>query len=163
MPESLPRIFRAGTKFSTGIPFPTCFCYTSAVLLSPNDNSVRLDKWLWAVRLYATRSQATAACHAGHVKVNGQNAKPARNVHPGELVTARVGDVTRTVKVLALLGQRVGAAIVPNYLEDLTPASEYEKRERHNPSTTFLRPKGAGRPTKKDRRDLNRIWDAGGS
>lgn len=141
------------------IPFPTRFCYNRAVLLNPGENDVRLDKWLWAVRIYATRSQATAACAAGHVKINGQNAKPARHVHPGELIIARVGDVTRTVKVLALLAQRVGAAVVPNYLEDLTPPAEYAKRERQQTPSTFLRPKGAGRPTKKDRRDLNRMWD----
>ena len=129
------------------------------MLLNTGDNEVRLDKWLWAVRLFATRSQATAACHGGHVKVNGQNAKPARHVHPGEIISARVGDMTRTIKVLALLGQRIGAALVPNYLEDLTPPSEYEKRERAHPPATFLRPKGSGRPTKKDRRDLKRMWD----
>jgi ribosome-associated heat shock protein Hsp15 len=131
-----------------------------AVILIPADNEVRLDKWLWAVRVYKTRSQATAACNAGHVKINGHNTKPSRHVHPGEVVTARVGDVTRTLKVLALLAQRVGAAVVPNYLEDLTPPAEYEKRERTHPPATFLRPKGAGRPTKKDRRDLNRMWDS---
>jgi ribosome-associated heat shock protein Hsp15 len=125
--------------------------------MTPVANEVRLDKWLWAVRLYKTRSQATAACQAGHVKVNGQNAKPARHVHPGEIITARTGDVMRTLKVLAPLDQRVGAPAVPQYAEDLTPPAEYEKRERAHPPATFLRPKGTGRPTKKDRRDLNRI------
>ena len=149
----------SGTARQVAIPFPGRFCYKWTVLLNPGENAVRLDKWLWAVRIYATRSQATAACAAGHVKVNGQNAKPARHVHPGELIIARVGDVTRTVKVLALLAQRVGAAVVPEYLEDLTPPAEYTKRERQQPPSTFLRPKGAGRPTKKDRRDLNRMWD----
>ncbi len=129
------------------------------VLVTPGDNEVRLDKWLWAVRIFKTRSQATAACNAGHVKVNGQNAKPARHVHPGEIITARTGDVTRTLKVLAPLAQRVGAAAVPNYLEDLTPPAEYEKREPAHLPGSFLRPKGAGRPTKKDRRDLSRIWE----
>ena len=131
------------------------------MLLPPADIEVRLDKWLWAVRLYRTRTQATAACNAGHVKVNGQNAKPSRHVHPGEVVVARAAGVTRTLKVLALLAQRVGAALVPRYLEDLTPPAEYEKRERVQPPATFLRPKGLGRPTKKDRRDLSRLWDAG--
>lgn len=129
-------------------------------MLATNEKDVRLDKWLWAVRVYKTRTQAAAACIAGHVKVNGAGVKPSRHVHPGELITARQGDVTRTVKVLAPLDRRVGAAIVPNYLEDLTPPSEYQKRERAHPPATFLRPKGAGRPTKKDRRALSRLRDA---
>jgi ribosome-associated heat shock protein Hsp15 len=97
------------------------------------------------------------ACQAGHVKVNGQNAKPAHHVRPGEIIGARIGDITRTVKVLALLAQRVGAPVVPTYLEDQTPIAEYEKRERLRPPALFFRPRGAGRPTKKDRRDLNRL------
>ena len=129
------------------------------MLDTPADKPVRIDKWLWAVRVYKTRSQATAACSAGHVKVNGQNAKPARHVHPGEIINARTGAVARTLKVLAPLAQRVGAAAVPDYLEDLTPPAEYAKREPAHLPGTFLRPKGAGRPTKKDRRDLSRIWE----
>ncbi len=121
-------------------------------------SDVRLDKWLWAVRLYRTRSQATAACHAGHVKLNGHNAKPSRQVQPGEIITASIGEVTRTVKVLAALAQRVGASAVPAYLEDLTPPSEYQKRTRRDLPAAFFRPKGTGRPTKKDRRDLSRLW-----
>jgi len=89
---------------------------------------VRLDKWLWAVRLYKTRSLAAQACHLGRVQIAGQRLKPARLVRVGDLLTAVIGDVTRTVRVVGLLDQRVGAKLVPNYLEDLTPASEYEKR-----------------------------------
>jgi ribosome-associated heat shock protein Hsp15 len=123
-----------------------------------SDKKVRLDKWLWAVRVFRTRSQAAAACQAGHVKVNGSAAKPSRPVHPGEIITASVGQITRTVKVLASLDRRVGAPIVPDFLEDQTPASEYQKRREPQCSAPFMRPKGTGRPTKKDRRDLARLW-----
>ncbi len=114
-----------------------------------------MDKWLWAVRLYKTRTLAVEACQAGHVKVAGQNVKAARLVRIGELITARTGDVTRTVRVIGLIGQRVGAKLVSNYLEDLTPASESEKGRESYLMPTFVR--GAGRPTKKDRRAFEKI------
>src|SRR5512147_1061163 len=88
---------------------------------------VRLDKWLWAVRLYRSRSLASAACQAGHVKIGGHRAKPSRDVHPGEVITALIGQVNRTVKVLALLDQRVGAKVVTRYVEDLTPPEEFAR------------------------------------
>lgn len=113
---------------------------------------VRVDKWLWAVRLFRTRTAATAACSAGKVFINGQRAKPSREVRIGDTIVADNGDVTRTVKVVAFLGQRVGAKLVSDYAEDLTPASEYEKRREPNLTPVSLRPRGAGRPTKKDRR-----------
>jgi ribosome-associated heat shock protein Hsp15 len=90
-------------------------------------NEGRLDKWLWAVRLYKTRSLSADACRLGHVLVNGQRAKPARDVHPGEIITAKTGAIQRTVKVRGVPPSRVGAKLVPDYLEDLTPAAEYEK------------------------------------
>ena len=98
-----------------------------------SSTSVRIDKWLWAVRLFKTRSQATAACAAGKVRIGDQPVKPSRSTRIGEVITAKVGDVTRTVKVVELLEQRVGAKLVPDYLEDLTPPSEYEKRPEPPP------------------------------
>src|ERR1700720_3999382 len=93
--------------------------------------SVRIDKWLWAIRLFKTRSLATEACRHGRVSVGGQPVKPSRDVKSGDLIVAKTGELTRTVKVLALLEHRVGAQAVKEYAEDLTPASEYEKpRER---------------------------------
>ena len=89
--------------------------------------SVRIDKWLWAVRLYKSRSLAAQACHAGHVKIGGNNVKPSRDVRPGEGITVFAGRVLRTVKVLALLDQRVGAKLVSEFLEDLTPPEEYAR------------------------------------
>ena len=117
---------------------------------------VRLDKWLWAVRLYKTRTNAADAIKAGHVKAAGQNVKPSHQVKLDEIITARVGEITRTVKVLALLDRRVGARLVPEYFEDLTPASEYAKPRDPHFAPLFARRKGSGRPTKKERRAIDR-------
>jgi ribosome-associated heat shock protein Hsp15 len=120
--------------------------------------SVRIDKWLWAVRVYKTRTQAADACRGGHVKINGQNVKPAHEVRVGETITAQVATITRTVKVLGLLEHRLGAAAAKDFAEDLTPASEYEKPRDHFHPQIVFRPKGMGRPTKKDRR----AWENSG-
>jgi ribosome-associated heat shock protein Hsp15 len=125
--------------------------------LRPSPAEVRIDKWLWAVRVFKSRSQAAAACEAGHVKLDGQRVKPSRSVHPGEVFTARVGDITRTLKVLALLAQRVGPKLVPQYAEDLTPPEEYAKPRTPVLEPLFHRPKGTGRPTKRDRRLLENL------
>lgn len=119
---------------------------------------VRIDKWLWAVRLYKTRTLATNACRAGHVKINGESVKPSRNIHLNEVLTARAGELNRTVKVLGLLEQRVGPKLVGKFLEDLTPAAEYLRvaQDREQPRAP-RRPKGAGRPTKKERRQLEEL------
>jgi ribosome-associated heat shock protein Hsp15 len=122
----------------------------------PEISGVRIDKWLWAVRLYRTRTLATEACRAGHVKIDGENVKPSRSVRLGEVITARTGELKRTVKVARLLEQRVGARLVSNYLEDQTPAAEY-LRVLEQRTDVPHRPKGAGRPTKKQRRDLEKL------
>ena len=117
--------------------------------------SVRIDKWLWAVRLYKSRSLAAQACHAGHVKIGGNNVKPSRDVRAGEQITVFAGRVLRTVKVLALLDQRVGAKLVSQFLEDLTPPEAYA-RAREEARVRFST--GIGRPTKKQRRQLERFF-----
>lgn len=117
--------------------------------------SVRIDKWLWAVRLYKTRSAAATAASGGKVQINGENVKPARSVRVGEIIVAGGVNITRTVKVLALLDHRVGAKLVLNFMEDLTPASEYERQRERNAMPVAVRPPGSGRPTKKERRSLN--------
>ena len=119
-----------------------------------NPMSVRIDKWLWAVRVFKTRSQASEACRAGHVKIGGQHVKPSRSAKIGETITAQVGQLNRTVKVLGLLEQRVSAKVAAQFMEDLTPPEEYQKRHEEQAPVAF-RPKGSGRPTKKDRR----LWD----
>jgi ribosome-associated heat shock protein Hsp15 len=120
---------------------------------------LRIDKWLWATRVYKTRSLAIDACKAGHVKVDGQRIKPARNVRIGEVLTARFGEMVRTFKVVGLPAQRVGAALVREHLEDLTPAAEYAKRETQRAGAAGFWPKGRGRPTKRDRRRLDQLLE----
>ena len=120
--------------------------------------SCRVDKWLWATRLYKTRSLATAACKAGKVKIEGINAKPARTVTPGDVVTVRKDGVVRTVKVIAMPDKRVGAKLVADYLEDLTPAEEYEAARERNRSLGLRQPQGAGRPTKRRRRMMDKFF-----
>jgi ribosome-associated heat shock protein Hsp15 len=115
---------------------------------------VRMDKWLWAVRLYKTRSQAADACRSGHVRISGQPVKPSRFVRPGDTITALTGEITQTVRGLAALETRVGAQLVKNYAENLTPPSEYARPREKIFAPFGFRPKGAGRPTKKDRRSI---------
>ena len=86
--------------------------------------AVRMDKWLWAVRIFKTRTQAAEACRRGHVIVGSQSAKPSRHVRVGETLVIRAGEMTRTLKVLALLEQRVSAEVARNFCEDQTPAVE---------------------------------------
>ena len=123
-------------------------------------DSVRIDKYLWAIRAFKTRTDATEACKGGKVKVGGVNAKPSRDVGPGDIIKGRKGSVEFTYKVLRPLEQRVGAKLVPDFAENLTPQEEINKLKA--PVETFFvhRDRGAGRPTKKDRRDIEEIWDA---
>jgi ribosome-associated heat shock protein Hsp15 len=117
----------------------------------------RLDKYLWAIRLFKTRTLATEAIRAGHVIVNQQNPKPSHEVKVGEVYEIRQGIITRTFKVIALLERRVGAKRVPTYAEDLTPASEYLKQMQAREQTSLKRDPGAGRPTKRDRRAIEKL------
>ena len=121
---------------------------------------VRLDKYLWAIRVYKTRTDATDACKGGKVRVNGLDVKPSREVKVGDVITVRKGAVLYTFKVKELLSSRVGAALVPQYAENLTPQEELDKL-RAPVETFFLkRDRGAGRPTKKDRRQMESLWDS---
>jgi len=121
----------------------------------PAGSDVRMDKWLWAVRLYKTRSVAATACSSGKVRIGGHPVKPARSVRTGEVIEAVTGDVKRTVEVLSLIDRRVSASIAVGCYKDLTPASELQKRRFPNFPPVFLRPKGSGRPTKKERRVID--------
>jgi len=120
---------------------------------------VRIDKWLWAVRIYKTRSQATEACKKGHVSIGDFPVKASREVHEGEIVKVRKAPITRSFKVLALTGKRMGAKLVPEFLEDVTPPEELEILEMQKHMRWSTREKGTGRPTKKDRRDLDDFFD----
>ncbi len=117
----------------------------------------RVDKYLWAIRVFKTRSEATQACNGGKVKVAGANCKPSRPVKEGEVIEIRKGSAVFSYKVLAPLENRVGAALVPDYALNLTPESELEKLRA--PVETFFvkRDRGTGRPTKKERRTLDSI------
>jgi ribosome-associated heat shock protein Hsp15 len=122
--------------------------------------AVRIDKWLWAVRLYRTRSAAIEACRAGHIKIEGRSVKPARDIQVGEVVVAQVGPIQRTVRVIGLIDRRVGASQVPQLLEDLTPAEEYAKRREPELKAGPVWERGQGRPTKRNRRLLDRFKGA---
>jgi ribosome-associated heat shock protein Hsp15 len=119
--------------------------------------SVRLDKWLWAVRLFRSRSSATAACQAGHVKWEGGRVKPSREVHVGETYTLVTGGLQRTIQVTELLQQRLGAAAVAAYVLDLTPPEEIERARQARLENSVVFPAGSGRPTKKQRRQLESL------
>jgi ribosome-associated heat shock protein Hsp15 len=118
----------------------------------------RLDKWLWSVRVFKTRPLATAACRAGHVFIGDLEAKPGRDIHVGETVTVRVGVITRTLKVVAMPRSRVSAKQVPEFMTDLTPPAEYERAKQAGIEHLLARQRGMGRPTKKDRRDMGRLF-----
>jgi len=115
--------------------------------------AVRVDAWTWAVRLYATRSAATDACRAGHVRVNGARVKPAHLVRIGDTVRALTPGRERIVEVTGLLSKRVGAAVAVQHYLDRSPPPE-PRSERPAPIT---RERGAGRPTKRDRRRIERL------
>ena len=119
---------------------------------------VRIDKYLWAIRVYKTRTEATDACKGGKVRVNGADTKPSKPVKVGDTIVARKGPVVYTYKVLQLIDKRQGAKLVPDYAENRTPAEEIAKL-RAPVETFFLkRDRGAGRPTKKDRRQMEELW-----
>ena len=115
--------------------------------------SVRADAWTWAIRLYPTRSAATAACKAGHVKVNGTSAKPAHPVRPGDTVHAQTPGGERVVVVVGLIDKRTSAALATTNYEDRTPPPP-PKEARPAP---IVRDRGSGRPTKRDRRITQRL------
>ena len=115
--------------------------------------STRVDSWIWAVRLAKTRSAATAACRAGHVQVNGERAKAAQPVHIGDEVRLRNTDLERTVQVARLVAKRVGASVAIECFVDLTPPPP----PREEVAATILRDRGAGRPTKRERRYLEKL------
>jgi ribosome-associated heat shock protein Hsp15 len=121
---------------------------------------MRLDQWLWAVRVYRSRTLAADAIKAGHVKVSGERSKPAHEPKTGELITARVGIMTRTVRFLAVPKSRVAAKLVAEFAEDLTPPEEREKRALPSLLPPGFRPKGAGRPTKRERRALEDLEES---
>jgi ribosome-associated heat shock protein Hsp15 len=116
----------------------------------------RIDKWLWAVRLFKTRTLAAEACKKGRIIINGLEVKPSREVKQGETILVRKLPLVYTVKVKALTHNRLPAQRVPEFMEDLTSPEELEKLKL-NDNTFFRRDKGTGRPTKRERRLLDDI------
>lgn len=116
---------------------------------------MRLDKFLWSVRYYKTRSLAADACKKNRIKVNGEVAKASRDVIPGDEITVRKDQINFSFRVLQVPESRIGAKLVTLHIIDTTPKEEYEALELRKISQDYYRQKGEGRPTKKDRRDLD--------
>lgn len=117
----------------------------------------RVDKWLWAMRVFKTRTIATEACKKGRVTMGGVAVKPSRTVKPGDVVEVRKPPITYSFRVKAVTGNRLGAKLVPEYLENITPQSQYDLLEMTRISGFVDRRKGLGRPTKRDSRELSRF------
>lgn len=121
-------------------------------------DSTRIDKYLWAIRVFKTRTDATDACKGNKITLNGQEVKPSREVKAGDIIDVRKGAVHFTYKVLVPIDKRQGAKLVAEFAENLTPESELQKM--HTPVETFFvkRDRGTGRPTKKDRRQMDDLY-----
>jgi len=119
------------------------------------EEGVRIDKWLWSVRVFKTRNQATLACRSGKVRIGDQPVKPSREVKAGEMITVSLDSFRLTVRVLGLIERRVGARLADQYMEDLTPPEEYRKLQLRKDAGSGYRLRGLGRPTKKERRDID--------
>ncbi|MFL0090120.1 RNA-binding S4 domain-containing protein [Tenacibaculum maritimum] len=116
---------------------------------------MRIDKYLWCIRLFKTRSLATEACKKGHIKIDGNNLKPSKEIFGKELLSIRKNQINYKIKVLDIPPNRVGAKLVDLYRKDLTPKEAFEKTDLLKYSKDYYRKKGLGRPTKKDRRDID--------
>ncbi|MDR1847278.1 MAG: RNA-binding S4 domain-containing protein [Bacteroidales bacterium] len=121
--------------------------------------NIRIDKFLWSVRLYKTRTLAADACRLGKVKCGNISVKPSHEVKIGEVYTVKIEQFSKTIKVKQLLNGRISAKSVDDFIEDLTPKEDYEKQKLIRTFSFEKRDKGIGRPTKRDRRDIERIKD----
>ncbi len=121
---------------------------------------MRIDKYLWCIRLFKTRSLATDACKKGHIKIDGNSLKPSKDIFGGEEISVRKNQINYQLKILSIPPNRVGAKLVDLYRKDVTPKEEFEKTELLKYSKDYYRKKGAGRPTKKDRRDIDEYYES---
>lgn len=128
-------------------------------LMKEDKTEVRIDKWLWAVRLFKTRTLAVEACKKGRIMIQGTNVKPSRMVKVGDVIQIKRPPITYSFEVLDLTEKRMGAKLVPEFMKDATPKSEYDILELSKVEGFVDRQKGMGRPTKKDRRDLDDFID----
>ena len=120
----------------------------------------RIDKWLWAVRIYKTRSIAAEACKKGHIMVRDKTVKPSFIIHEGDIVQVKKSPITYSFKVLKCAENRVGAKLVPELMENVTPVEQYEILEMSRISGFIDRARGTGRPTKKERRSMDDFIDS---
>jgi ribosome-associated heat shock protein Hsp15 len=123
-------------------------------------DDVRIDKWMWATRIFKTRTIATEACKKNRISVNGVQVKASRMIKVGDIIQVRKPPIVYSFKVLALTERRMGAKLVPEYLKNVTPPDQYEILEMNRISGFVDRSKGLGRPTKKDRRDMDQFTDS---
>ena len=123
------------------------------------ENEVRIDKWMWATRIFKTRTIAAEACKKGRVSVSGTTVKPSRTIKIGDIIQVRKPPVTYSFKVLALTENRMGAKLVPEFLENVTPPEQMEILELSRISGFINRSKGMGRPTKRDSRELKKFTE----
>jgi len=121
------------------------------------ESNTRIDKWLWAIRVFKTRTEAADACRKGWVKVNGVVVKPSRDLKLNDVVSIRESPVVYSFRVLAIVGNRQPAKLVENFAENLTLPEELEKLTMNSITITLQRDRGTGRPTKKDRRDIDKL------
>ena len=120
---------------------------------------MRIDKYLWAIRLYKSRNLASTACKKGFVQIAGQNAKPSREIYISDEISIRRNQLVTKLYVLDLPKSRVGAKLVPQYCKNITPKETIEIHEAITENQRLSRVKGAGRPSKKDRRDLDDFFE----
>ena len=121
----------------------------------------RIDKWMWAVRIFKTRTIAAEACKKGRITINGSLAKAARMIKPGDVIQVKKPPITYSFKVLQTIEKRVGAKLVSEMMENVTTPDQYELLEMSKISGFVDRARGLGRPTKKDRRELEQFTDPG--
>lgn len=119
--------------------------------------NVRIDKYLWCIRVFKSRTLAADACDGGKVKIEGVSVKPSRHIKPGETISIQQGYIKKQYKVISLLEKRVSAQLVKNFAEDITPKEELEKLQTERFVSYHSKYKGVGRPTKKDRRLINKM------
>ena len=122
-----------------------------------DNESLRIDKWLWEVRLFKSRSLATDACKAGKVKMEGSNVKASKEIKEGDVITVSLNPLFKTVRVKKFPRSRVNAKLVTDFLEDLTPQAEYDRVKMINETNVEYRDRGIGRPTKKQRRVIDQL------
>ena len=123
------------------------------------NTEARIDKWLWAARIFKTRSIAAAACKKGQVSMGGTQLKASRMVKVGDVVNVRKAPITYSFRILQPIEKRVGAKLIPEILENVTTPDQYELLEMSKISGFVGRAKGSGRPTKKERRDIEALWE----